>query len=97
MENVENGSQNGSPDAVIFWSSGSFFPCQTALGASKSTQNRWKMMSVAILKKVSEHVPKIFDFLLFFKRPMCLNQSKYYIRMTFSLFADNPETYEKNF
>ena len=33
MENVENGPQNGSPDAVIFWSSGSFFPCQTALGA----------------------------------------------------------------
>ena len=36
-------------------------------------------------------------FLLCFKRPMCLNHSKYYIRMTFSLFADNPETYEKNF
>ena len=33
MEHVENGPQNGSPDAVIFWSSGSFFPCQTALGA----------------------------------------------------------------
>ena len=33
MENVENGPQNGSPDAVIFWSSGFFFPCQTALGA----------------------------------------------------------------
>ena len=32
-ENVENGPQNGSPDAVIFWSSGSFFLCQTALGA----------------------------------------------------------------
>ena len=28
---------------------------------------------------------------------MCLNHSKYYIRMTFSLFADNPETYEKSF
>ena len=33
MEDVENGPQNWSPDAVIFWSSGSFFPCQTALGA----------------------------------------------------------------
>ena len=32
-EHVENGPQNGSPDAVMFWSSGSFFPCQTALGA----------------------------------------------------------------
>ena len=35
--------------------------------------------------------------LSFFKRPMCLNHSKYNTRMTFSLFADNPETYEKNF
>ena len=33
MEHVKNGPQNGSPDAVIFWSSGFFFPCQTALGA----------------------------------------------------------------
>ena len=33
MEHVENGPQNGSPDAVIFWSSGLFFLCQTALGA----------------------------------------------------------------
>ena len=32
-KNVETGPQNGSPDAVIFWSSGSFFLCQTALGA----------------------------------------------------------------
>ena len=55
------------------------------------------MMSVAILKKVSGNVPKIFDFLSFFKRPMCLNHNNYHIRMTFSLFADNPETYEKNF
>ena len=31
--NVENGPPNGSPDAVIFWSSGSFLLCQTALGA----------------------------------------------------------------
>ena len=31
--NVENGPQNGSPDVVICWSFGSFFPCQTALGA----------------------------------------------------------------
>ena len=31
--NVENGPQNGSPNVVIFWSSGSFFPYQTALGA----------------------------------------------------------------
>ena len=31
--NVENGPQNGSPDAVIFWSFGSFLLCQTALGA----------------------------------------------------------------
>ena len=36
-------------------------------------------------------------FLSFFKRPMCLNHNKYYIKMTFSLFADNPETYEKSF
>ena len=64
---------------------------------SKSTQNRLNMMSVAILKKVSGNVLNIFDFLLFFKRPMCLNHNEYCIRMTFSLFAHNPETYEKNF
>ena len=55
------------------------------------------MMSVAILKKMSENVPKISDFLLLFKRPMCLNHGNYHIRMAFSLFADNPETYENNF
>ena len=49
------------------------------------------MMSVAILKKMSGNAPA------FFKRPMCLNHGKYYIRMTFSLFADNPEAYEKHF
>ena len=47
-----------------------------------------KMMSVAILKKCLEmYIPKIFDFLFFSKRPMCLKHDKYYIRMTFSLFA----------
>ena len=56
-----------------------------------------KMMSVAILKKVFENVPNIFDFLLLFNRPMCLKHGKYCIRITFSLFADNPETYEKAF
>ena len=34
---------------------------------------------------------------LLFNRPMCLKHGKYCIRMTFSLFADNPENYEKNF
>ena len=33
MEDDEHEPQSGSPDAVIFWSSGSFFLCQTALGA----------------------------------------------------------------
>ena len=32
-EKIENGPQNGGPEAVIFWSSGSFFLCQAALGA----------------------------------------------------------------
>ena len=35
---------------------------------SKSTQNRLKMMSVAILKKVSENVPKSFDFSVIFQK-----------------------------
>ena len=56
-----------------------------------------KMISVAILKKVFENVPNISDFLLLSNKPMCLKHNKYCIRMAFSLFADNLETYEKNF
>ena len=33
----------------------------------KSTENQWKMMSVAILKKVSGNVFKIFDFSFIFQ------------------------------
>ena len=46
------------------------------------------MMSVAILKKVSRNVPKIFDFSFIFQEADVLK---------FSLFAANPETYEKSF
>ena len=56
-----------------------------------------KHVSVAISEKVSKNVPDISICLLFSKRPMCLKHGKYCIRMTFSLFADNPETYEKGF
>ena len=55
------------------------------------------MMSVAIFKKMSGNVPKIFDFSFIFQEADVLNHNRYYIRMTFSLFDDNPETYEKNF
>ena len=36
--NFEHGPQNGSPDVVICWSSGSLFLCQTALGAQIGSQ-----------------------------------------------------------
>ena len=49
------------------------------------------------LEKMSGNVANMVDFLLFFKRPMCLNHNKYHIRITFSLFADNPENDENNF
>ena len=38
---------------------------------SKSTQNQWKMVSVAIFKKVSGNVPKIFDFFFYLSRGRC--------------------------
>ena len=53
------------------------------------------MMSVAISKKVPKNASKIYDFLLFFKRPMCLKHSKYDIRMTFSLLVNDPDKYAK--
>ena len=37
-EIIENGPQNGGPEAVIFWSSGSLFLCQTAFGAQMAAK-----------------------------------------------------------
>ena len=80
MENVENGPQNGSPDAVIFWSSGSFFLCQTALGAQmapkaspKSPQDQSKPRFPLILD----------DFLMIF----CIMWATFYLVCFITFFG----------
>ena len=52
---------------VFLYPFSDFEPKKHAKMESKSTQNRWKMMSVAILKKVSANVPKILDFSFIFQ------------------------------